>query len=102
LTFSLPSTYNNFFHYFGFSSPWRKLVFRRGGDIKSQPRLNKLRALSIILTVFLLSAALTTAVYAATITTTVDSAGNVGYHTSLALNNSGYPSSVITMPPTKI
>ena len=52
----------------------------------------KLRALSVALTVFLLSAVLTSAVYAATVTTTVDnSTGIVGWFTSLTLNSSGFP-----------
>ena len=55
---------------------------------RSKPRLS---ALFIALTVFLLSAVLTSAVYAATVTTSVDSTGQVGYFTSLALNSSGYP-----------
>jgi len=59
--------------------------------MKSQSRPKKLRALSIALTVFLLSAVLTSAVYAATIATTVDSVGTVGQYTSLRLNSSGFP-----------
>ena len=56
---------------------------------KSRPSL---RVLSLVLTVFLLSAMVTSAVYAATTISTVDSAGDVGYHySSLALNSSGNP-----------
>ncbi len=47
----------------------------------------KLRALSVALTVFLLSAVLTSAVYAAGITTTVDSIGDMRQYTSLALKS---------------
>jgi LPXTG-site transpeptidase (sortase) family protein len=59
--------------------------------MKSQPRYNRLRASSIVLIVFLMTAVLASSVYAALVTTTVDSAGDVGSYTSLALNSSGFP-----------
>jgi parallel beta-helix repeat protein len=65
-----------------------RMLMRQIIKSRSKP---KLRALSVALTVFLLSAVLTSAVYAAGITTTVDSIWDVGFYTSLALNSSGYP-----------
>ncbi len=55
---------------------------------RSKPRLS---ALFIALTVCLLSAVLTSAVYAATVTTSVDSGDVVVEYTSLKLNSSGNP-----------
>ncbi len=61
--------------------------------MKSRSR-PKLRALSVALTVFLLSAVLTSAVYAATVTTTVDSTDSVGKYTSLKLTSDSTPPSM--------